>query len=106
MVAAISHVSVPVCRCSHPAVRARIAVLAALQTVARATPKLVQAHWALFLPVARATAFNKRTPTLLSTLLHDPAARVREAAAGEWCHRGTPAHRLAHLTAVPVCVVA
>ena len=65
----------------HPAVRARVAVLSTLQTIARSSPKLVQAQWSLFLPIDGATGFDPRRPTLLAVMLHDPAARVREGAA-------------------------
>jgi len=61
--------------------RARVAVLVAIQTIARATPRLVQAHWSLLLPQSTPTGFDPAAPTLLSCLLYDPAARVREAAA-------------------------
>lgn len=62
-------------------VRVRVTALQCLQALARASPKLVQSRWELFIPQVQGLHPKPYTPSLLTVLLHDPSHRVQEAAA-------------------------
>jgi len=65
----------------HLAARVRCSALQCVAAMSRASPKLVQGRWALFLPEVDSLDRKPFAPSLVTVIMYDDNAKVREAAA-------------------------
>lgn len=63
-------------------IRVRATALQCVAALAKAAPRVLHARWGVFLPEVQGTHPRPFAPSLLTLVLYDVSARVREAAAG------------------------